>query len=264
MARIRVGDIEVLYEDTGTGTAVVLVHGLGNDLHLWDDLAPKLAEQHRVIRYDVRGFGATDRPPGPYSLAQLAADLDGLLDVLEITDAHVLGMSMGGVIAQRWALDFPGRVRSLLLVSTSSEVGERARRAWGRLADAIEARGFDRRSADASRAFSEEFATRHPEIVTAMGRSNADNDPHAYAAAARASGDYAWTEDLGRVDRPVLVVQGMADRLTPPGGSIKMHRALPRSRLLKLEGVGHHVQIEAADLLAGAASGFFAGVDLAG
>lgn len=263
MARVRVGDIDVHYEEQGQGSGVVLVHGLGNDLHLWDEIATELARLHRVIRYDVRGFGETDKPAGPYTLAGFAADLAGLLDALGIDCAHVMGLSMGGVIAQRFALDFPRRARSLVLVSTSSEVGDKARAAWLRLADVIEARGFDARSADASRAFSPEFAARHPEIVAATGQHNAANEPRAYAAAARASGGFAWTEELGRIDCPVLIVQGLADRLTPPGGSVKMARALRRARLLMVEGAGHNIQIEQPVALANAAAGFFAGVDLA-
>ena len=162
MARMRVSDIDVHCEDEGEGTPVVLVHGLGNDLHLWDGICGALVQHHRVIRYDVRGFGASDKPPGPYTMPQFAADLGGILDGLGIESAHVMGLSMGGVIAQRFALDFPGRARSLVLVSTSSEVGERARAAWLRLADIIEARGFDARSGDASRAFSTAFAARFP------------------------------------------------------------------------------------------------------
>lgn len=261
--RIRVRDIEVAYEDEGTGTPVVLVHGLGNSLRLWEAVAPTLCRLHRVIRYDVRGFGASDKPPGPYSLAEFAADLAGLLDALSIERAHVMGLSMGGVIAQRFALDFPQRALSLVLVSTSSEVGEKARAAWLRLADVIESRGFDARSADASRAFSPEFVTRNPDVVAEAGRANAANDPRAYAAAARASGDYHWTEDLVGISCPVLIVQGLADRLTPPGGAVKMHRVLPKSRLLMLDGVGHNVQAEVPLALSTAAAGFFAGVDTA-
>lgn len=262
MAKVRVGDIRVNYLSEGEGSPVVLIHGLGNDLSLWNDVAAILARQHRVLRYDVRGFGATDKPSGPYSMAQFGQDLCGLLDVLGIRSAHLMGVSMGGVIAQRLALDRPECVRSLVLVSTSSEVGAQARTAWLRLADVIEARGFDPRNADASRAFSAEFAARHPTIVRAMGARNAANDPSAYAAAARVAGDYHWTDALADVDCPVLIVQGLDDRLTPPGGSVKMHRALRRSRLLLLDGVGHNVQTEKPEVLGNAALAFFAGLEL--
>ncbi len=262
MPRVRAGEIELNYEERGEGTALVLVHGLGNDLHLWDGIVDELSKHHRVVRFDVRGFGASDKPPGPYSAAMFARDVVALLDALALDRAHVMGLSMGGVIAQRVGLDFPHRIRSLILVSTSSEVGDKSRAAWHRLADSIEAKGFDSRSADASRAFAATFASTHPDIVAAAGARNAANDPRAYAAAARASGDYHWTAELGSIVAPVLIVQGLADQLTPPGGSVKMSRVLPRNKLVFLEGVGHNVQAEVPAQLTYLTLGFTAAVDL--
>lgn len=264
MPRARIGAIELHYEEAGEGTPLVLIHGLGNDLHLWDGIVPDLAKHHRVLRFDVRGFGLSDKPAGPYSAGLLAQDVAAFLDALQIDRAHLLGLSMGGVIAQRFALDHGRRVRSLVLVSTSSEVGEKSRAAWHRLADTIEQRGFDSRSADASRAFAPAFAVAHPEIVAAAGARNAANDPLAYAAAARASGDYHWTAELGTITAPVLIVQGLADQLTPPGGSVKMSRVLPHNKLVLLEGVGHNIQAEAPLQLAHLTVGFAAAVDLGG
>jgi pimeloyl-ACP methyl ester carboxylesterase len=191
----------------------------------------------------------------------LAGDIAELMATEGIERAHVAGISMGGVIAQRLALDFPRCVGSLTLISTSSEVGERAAASWYRLADTIEQRGFDARSADASRAFSERFAAEHPDVVADLGRRNAANDPRSYAAAARAVGDYRWTADLGRVDVPVLILQGLEDRLTPPGGSVKMSRVLPRARLLMVAGAGHNLPLEQPELFRSALLAFTAGVD---
>jgi pimeloyl-ACP methyl ester carboxylesterase len=259
--RVAVGEISINREIAGEGTALLLIHGLGNDLSIWDADAEVFARHHRVIRPDVRGFGKSDKPPGPYSPQMLASDLERLLAVEGIDDAHVAGISMGGVIAQRLALDFPQRVRSLVLISTSSEVGERAAATWQRLASIIERRGFDAGSADASRAFSSRFAEQHPEVVKDMGCRNAANDPLSYAAAARAVGDYRWTEALGRIDVPVLILQGLEDRLTPPGGSVKMQRALRQARLLMIEGAGHNLPIERPEVFRSALLAFTAGVD---
>lgn len=264
MARANIGEIWMNRENVGEGTALVLLHGLGNDLTIWDADAEAFARHHRVIRPDLRGFGQSDKPPGPYSPEMLAGDVERLLALEGIDSAHVAGISMGGVIAQRLALDFPARVRSLTLISTSSEVGERAVTSWRRLADLIEQRGFDERSADASRAFSPGFAAMYPEVVADLGRRNAANDPAAYAAAARAVGDYRWTEQLGRVDAPVLILQGLEDRLTPPGGSVKMQRALPRARLLMIPGAGHNLPFEQPELFRAALLAFTAGVDFGG
>ena len=88
--RIDLNGIAINYEDEGSGTPLVLTHGLGDDLHFWDAVTPGLAAHHRVIRWDIRGFGQSDKPPGPYSPALLAADLAALFDHLEIDAAHVL------------------------------------------------------------------------------------------------------------------------------------------------------------------------------
>jgi 3-oxoadipate enol-lactonase len=168
---------------------------------------------------------------------------------------------MGGVIAQRFALDHPARVRSLILVSTSSEVGPRGMANWQRLADGIEQRGFGAGARDASRAFSPGFAAAHPEIVAAAGVQTASNDPAAYAAAARAMSAYNRTADLPRLRAPVLILQGLEDQLTPPGGSVKMHRGLAASRLLMVADTGHSLSIEKPDFFTATVLGFTAGVD---
>lgn len=254
-------EISIEREIAGEGTPLVLLHGLGSDLRVWDADAEVFARFHRVLRLDLRGFGRSDKPPGPYSPEMLAADVERVMGEEGFDRAHVAGISMGGVVAQRLALDFPERVRSLVLISTSSEVGERARVLWRRLADLIEERGFDARSADASRAFSPGFAAAHPEVVAEIGRRNAANDPRAYAAAARAVSDYHWTAELIRVRAPVLILQGLEDRLTPPGGAVKMQRALPSARLLMIPGAGHNLPLEQPDLFRAALLAFTAGVD---
>jgi 3-oxoadipate enol-lactonase len=261
MARVDIGNLFINREIAGEGTPLVLLHGLGNDLTMWDADAEVFARHHRVIRPDVRGFGESDKPAGPYTMEMFAEDVARLLMAEGIGRAHIAGISMGGVIAQRLALDFPERVRSLVLISTSSEVGESAVKAWHRLADLIETRGFDTRNADASRAFSAGFARTHPQVVAELGRRNAANDPRSYAAAARASADYRWTDELNEIEAPVLILQGLEDQLTPPGGSVKMQRALPHARLLMVEGAGHNLPLEQPALFRAALLAFTAGVD---
>jgi len=262
MPRIGAGELSLNYELAGDGTAVLLIHGLGSDLHYWDRHVPELARHHRVLRFDVRGFGRSDAPPGPYSPALFAADVNALLQAVGIGAAHVVGLSMGGVIAQRFALDFPKRVRSLVLVSTSSEVGPKSVAAWQRLADTIARHGFDARAADASRAFSPGFAAAHPEIVAEASRLTASCNPSGYVAAARAVSDYHWTADLSAARVPVLILQGLEDQLTPPGGSVKMSRAFPFARLLLVPSAGHNLPIEQPDVFRTAVLAFCAGIDL--
>jgi pimeloyl-ACP methyl ester carboxylesterase len=260
--RVKAGDLHLHYELSGDGTPLVLTHGLGADLHFWDETFDAFAQNHRALRWSIRGAGASDAPPGPYRLEDFSTDLLHLLDALGIGRVHLLGISMGGVIAQRFALDNPGRLLSLVLISTSSEVGPRAVTMRQRLADQVERRGFDDRNSDASRAFAPSFASQHPDIVRRMGEATRTCDPKAYAAAARAVADYRWTNDLALVTTPTLILQGLDDLLTPPGGSVKMSRALPHSRLLMLPNAGHYLPLEQPALFTSCVLAFTAGVDL--
>lgn len=259
---IDIGNLQVCYEMSGDGSVVVLTHGLGGDLHYWDAAMTALSPHHRVLRWDVRGCGDSDKPPGPYSAALFADDLSRLLDGLGIERAHLVGISMGGVISQSFALRHHERVASLVLVSTSSEVGPQAAANWQRLADRIEQHGFDPRSADASRSVSPAFAAAHPEILAQLKEQTLRNAPRAYAAAARAMSDYHFTAELSAVTAPTLILQGLDDQLTPPGGAVKLRRALPRARLLMIPGTGHNLPIEQPLTFHAAVSAFLGAIDL--
>ncbi len=263
MPQVVVDGVSLHYEQEGEGSDLLLVHGLGGTLQVWGADVPVFARHHRVTRFDVRGHGESEKPPGPYSLARFAQDVMAVCDAAGIESTHVLGISMGGVIAQRVALDAPRRVRSLILVSTSSEVGPQSVTAWQRLAERIERFGFDAQTADASRAFAPAFAKQHPDVVAALARRNAANDPRGYAAAARAVSDYNWTAELSRVTVPVLILQGLDDQLTPPGGSVKMSRALPHARLVMVDEAGHNLAIEQPAVFQSSVLAFAAGVDFA-
>lgn len=249
------------YEHDGQGSDLVLIHGLGGSLHDWDSFIPDLARAHRVLRWDVRGFGQSDKPAGPYTPQLFAQDLAGLVRTLGIAKTHVVGISMGGVIAQRFTLDYPELVSSLTLISTSSEVSEGAQKAWEKTASIIEQRGFSSNTEAAQRVFAPSFAKNSPHAVQVMAERTATNDPRAYAAAARAIGSYNWTGELGRIQAPTLILQGREDVLTPPGGSIKLNRGIARSRLLMIPECGHVVPVEKPLLFQQTLLAFLAGVD---
>jgi 3-oxoadipate enol-lactonase len=121
------------YSTAGTGEPVVLLHGLGLDASMWDPQWPVLQREFRAIRYDFRGFGGSTLPNGAYSHS---ADLLGLLEFLEARPAHVIGLSMGGRFALRFALDQPGAVKSLTLIDSALE-GHSWSDAWNRQMDSI-------------------------------------------------------------------------------------------------------------------------------
>jgi 3-oxoadipate enol-lactonase len=244
--------VPINYEVSGSGPALVLTHGLGGSLEAWQSFATALEDRYTVLRWDARGFGQSHRPSSPSGLDTLnpstwAADLAHVLDAEGITEAVVGGISMGGVIAQRFALDFPEKTRGLILMSTSSQVGEAGRRGWEERARMVEEEGMTplMELSGPSIAYSAWYARDHAaEIAVAAKETAARNDPRCYAAAARAVSDYNYTAELAEIACPTLILQGLEDALTPPGGSVIMSRQIPSVRLEMIEACGHPIPTE--------------------
>jgi pimeloyl-ACP methyl ester carboxylesterase len=245
--RARVDDVELNYELTGNGPLIALTHGIGGTGADFAPIVPGLAERYTVLTWDVRGFGASDRPAEGYSISRFARDLSGLLDAVGAARAVIMGTSMGGTITQRFILDYPERTAATVIMSTSSEVNERGRQRWFDQADTIEREGMAawvRRSRPPEQ--TEEFLRAHPEVLEAEERRIRNNpDGRIYAQVARAVADYNYTEELRSVRVPALVMVGSADTQTPPGGSVIISRAIPGARLEIIPGPGHSLPREA-------------------
>src|SRR5690606_33923849 len=110
MKQARNGDVMLTWEETGSGFPILLIQGLGYARWSWEDLVPQLADRHRVISFDNRGIGDSSKPQGPYSVAQMAGDALAVLDAAEVDRAHVVGASLGGMVAQELTLAHPERV----------------------------------------------------------------------------------------------------------------------------------------------------------
>jgi len=237
--------------------SIVMIHGLGGSRLSWGTIGEKLAQRRRVAAVDLRGCGLSETGNGRYDIALLADDIVRAIDALGEDRVHLLGHSLGGVVCQDLLCRHNDRCLSAALISTSSRVGEQARRNWLRLAQLVEQHGLSRSETGASRSFSAEFARANPDLVKAQATLAARSDPIVYAQQARAASNYDYTEALGGVQQPVLVVQGLADRLTSPGGSVLLDRALMNSRLEMVEGVGHNAHIEMGDGFVDMVSSFF-------
>ena len=210
MPLIAVNGIELYYESHGTGAPLVVLAGLGLDVSEMGMLTGPLAARFRVIAADNRGAGRSAKPPGPYSVEQIAADVVGLMDRLELARAHVLGFSLGGRIAMALALAEPARVDRLVLVATSPRsAGARWRvRAGMMVADLPVLRGRYRQPRSAMKA-----------QFDATTRFDA-------------------TARLSQITAPVLIVHGTSDHVTPVAMARQMHDLIPGSRLVLIDG-GH-------------------------
>ncbi len=140
---VNLNGIETRYvlSNEGGGPWLTFIHQLGGDLSIWDQLAGYFRDDFTVLRYDVRGHGETAVPAAPFSVADLSGDLAALLDALGVTKTHVVGMSMGGMIAQQFALDHPSRVETLTLADTSGGTPPEARSIWDQRASAAQRDG---------------------------------------------------------------------------------------------------------------------------
>lgn len=226
-----------------TEAPAVLIHGLGGKIASWGNIPVALGHKRRCAAVDLRGCGRSERGSTPITIPALADDIAALIAHLGAGPCHIVGHSLGGVIAQDLLIRHGSLCAAAVLISTSSKVGPQAAEGWRRLADAVERRG-EVGEGGSARAFSEAFAAAHPELVAEQGRISASADAAVYAAQARAASSYDYSEALASVENPVLVMQGLADRMTSPGGSVLLNRALRHSRLEMVEGAGHNLHVE--------------------
>lgn len=251
--RVQIDGISLNYELAGSGRCLALIHGLGDDLTLWANQIPAFAKHYRVLRYDVRGFGESDKPEEEYSAEIFSEDLYLLLKALKIDEAFVLGYSMGGVIAQRFALDYPEITKALIIVSSASECNQQAIERYETTAHIAEKHGMEVLEREmegyfTKRRFFPGFAERNPDSVAKFRKHWLGNDPKGYARAARAMAKCALTSQLGNIRCPTLIIVGDKDISAGVGGSVIMSRHIPGSQLKMLKDCGHDPMTEQPEL----------------
>ena len=211
MPATRVNDINIYYEVHGEGEPLVLIGGLANDITDYTDhtkIIPELSRNHRVIAFDNRGVGRTDKPDIPYSIELMAEDTAGLLDALGVGKAHVLGISLGGRIALELTLRHPNMVSKLILVST----GPRVVKSWRRHAvfDVLQRLPF--------------FKGRYPQPYYAFTRQ------------VEASSSYDCTDRLSEIQAPTLIMHGKKDRSAPYELAEETHQRIRGSEVMTFGG----------------------------
>ena len=243
MAVAAVNGIELNYELEGDGEqTIVLINGLADDLETWvlqiDDF---LAAGYRVLRFDNRGVGASSKPAGPYSSKMLADDAKALVDSLGISGFHLMGVSMGGMIAQEYALSYPQDLRSVTFGCTYAAPGPFCSRMFAMWADMVPVLGVPFVMRDVTLwAFTVPFFEQRPEDLqefeTAMRYM--DQPVHAYLAQLAVIQNHDTASRLGQIEVPSLVLAGEEDILIPVSLSRRIHDAIPGSEWATTKG-GH-------------------------
>ncbi len=247
----RSATVGLNYTDEGTGTPVLLIHGVGASLESWDGVVSRLDPNRRYIRFDLRGHGHSLRTAGPYALADFVDDAIALLDHLGVDKVDVIGFSLGGLIAQAIALSHPERLARLILVSTvAGRTPEEQDRVKER-AETLAREGAITHLANAvDRWFTDEFVAAHPEVLEARRKKSMQNDPDCYVAAYRVLAGNDLGEHLTQVTVPTLVMTGENDI----GSSARMaqfiHDQISGSQLHILPRLKHSVLLEAPDQIA--------------
>lgn len=234
------GGVRIHWEEEGRGDPLLMIMGLGCCLRMWHALRPIFAKHFRLILFDNRGVGSSASPRGPHWIRNMARDAATVLDAAGVDRAHVLGVSMGGMIAQEFAIRFPSRVRKLVLGCTTSigfPVHANFRSLWS-LVPKISASPEEQLKA------MEPFLW-HP--ASPRERVDADlavlraNFPGRGAFAAQLAGILAWRSwrRLPRIQAETLVIHGSEDRLVPVQNARVLARRIPNSKLVLIPGAGH-------------------------
>ncbi|MEQ5840756.1 3-oxoadipate enol-lactonase [Paraburkholderia acidicola] len=237
-------DTRYVLSNEGGGPWLTFIHQLGGDLSIWDQMAGYFRDDYTVLRYDVRGHGATAVMDADFSVADLAHDLASLLDALGVTHTHLVGISMGGMIAQQFALDYPQRVDTLTLADTSAGTPPEGRALWDQRAAAARSDGLAALApATIGRWLTPDFQQAHPEVVEPIREVLLQTSPQGYARACEALRDFDVRDRLAALHMPTLTVAGRHDTGTPPAATAAIAEAIKGARYELLD-AAHLAPIE--------------------
>ncbi len=265
MSTATVGDIELYYEEHGGGDPLLLIMGLAADSQAWMFQIPDFAAKYRTIVFDNRGVGRSAKPSGAYSIHQMADDAEGLLAHLGIERAHVVGVSMGGMIAQELALRHPQRVRSLVLACTYPEPDEKVEEqrlfTVSKLGGSIGAGGdvhIDLSTINPMMfmqqllptVFNQDFIMRElPKLMQIFsGALQYGFSLEAILGQVSAVMGHSSRDRLHQIRVPTLVITGDADLLISPANSDLLAQEIPGARLVKVPGGSHGFNFETPDI----------------
>jgi pimeloyl-ACP methyl ester carboxylesterase len=231
----------IYWDEQGSGEPLLLIMGLGYPSAMWHRTRPALSDFYRTIALDNRGAGQSDVPPGPYSMALMASDAAAVLDAADVTRAHVFGLSMGGMIAQEFALQYPGRVQSLILGCTGPG-GPNAVRAEPAAIEMLKASSQMKReeATEAAVPFIYDTATSRRLIDEDIATRRAwPTSPVGYLAQLQAILAWESFSRLPQITAPTLVIHGKGDRLVPPANAELIAARIPGAQLVLLEHASH-------------------------
>jgi 3-oxoadipate enol-lactonase len=251
MPFLNAGGLVVHYQSEGAADkpALLLSNSLGSDLRIWDPLVPCLSSHFSLIRYDLRGHGLSDAPPPPYTARDLARDVIAILDALRIEAAVLCGLSVGGVIAQQLAVEYPERVRALILCDTGARIGTVA--SWEERMAIVRAHGLSVLARPSmERWFSEDFRRLNSAVLRGYENMVTRTAVDGYVGTCCALRDTDLRQAAASITKPTLVLCGDQDIATPPDMARELAHIIPNARLSLIPGAAHISCVEQPDVMA--------------
>ncbi len=245
---IETDGVRLFCYSEGTGPTLAFLHALGLDHTIWKHQYRTFRDRYRVVGIDLRGHGRSDKPPRPYTIEAMAADVAGLLTRGGMAPAVVVGLSIGGMIAMAAAANFPQVVRALAVVAATSEYDPDTRGTFLQRAVTAETQGMDIIAEGApQRWFTPAFLETNRDEVSAIVDLLKRNDPRAYAAACRAVAGLDIAAQLHRISCPTLIVAGEHDPALPPPVVQRLATHIRGARFETVPGASHLVPVERPD-----------------
>ena len=255
MPTARVGDINIYYEIHGDGEPLVLIMGTGGHIGWWFRQVPVYSQEYRLVVFDNRGTGRSDKPDIPYTMEMMAGDIADLLEVIDIDAAHIYGVSMGGMIAQEFALHYPEKVISLILgcancgVSNSIPPDEEAMTLLFDPERMQQLTPEERTTRILPSVYSQDFIDNNPDIIEQFVAKVVEYvaPVHGVQRQLEAEMGFDTYDRLPQIKAPTLVITGDADRMVPVENSTILASKIPNAELVILENIGHGFFIEAEE-----------------
>ena len=260
MPKVKVNDIQMYYEVKGEGFPLVMIQGLGGNLECWNPrLVEGLSKHFKLILFDNRGAGRTELSKREYTMRLFADDTAGLMNALGISKAHILGMSMGGMIAQELAINYPQKVSKLILCSTSSKPSYS--KEGSRVLEAMSQSSIEELtklilSFPFTLDYPQDLLKLYPMIIFGLTSEFVKENPDLAKLLLQQGTEHPTSQEgfrhqydavlgfdtqarLQQIKVPTLVLQGKKDRLVPPENGSILAKAIPNAKLVSLEKSGH-------------------------
>lgn len=244
MPKVAVADGEIYYEESGQGPAVLFISGLGGVGRYWQPQLAAFGQRYRVVTYDHRGTGQSDRNQRKFSIDQMTAEAVGLLDALKIERAHIVGLSTGGAIGQTMAVEYPRRVDRLVMCSTWTHCDP-----WFRRMFEARKRMYLEAGTDLHQMFHPlwlyppDYVNAHDVEIDEERKKSVAGAPPVEVSAGRIDALLAFDRraTVGRIKAPTLIVTSVDDYITPSYYAEWLAGAIPGAKLVKFDGGGHSV-----------------------